>query len=172
MICSRASTQSFIGVLEPVLYLYYEVNSDLPEGGFIEFPLDLDCSPEDAFDILSVSLSGGGIVVCKHLEGTGLRCIFQERPEKVEWAMPKTTFSSRQGQYAADNTGKLSVKTVYGDLCLVVRIGRTVAPPKKEWKIVDDEIQIGLNVRDEISSRERCMYAPLSATNAMKQKLT
>jgi hypothetical protein len=111
------------------------------------------------------------------LGGTGLRRIFQERPEKVEWVLPKTTFNGHQSQYAADNTGKLSVKTVYGDLCLVVCIGRvversgypTVAQPKKEWKIVDDEIQIGLNVRDEISSRERCMYAPLSATNAMNK---
>ena len=47
----------------PVLYLYYEVNGDLPEGGLIDFPLDLDCSPEDAFNTLRILRSDGRIVV-------------------------------------------------------------------------------------------------------------
>ena len=50
--------------------------------------------------------------------GTGL----PERSEEVEWDTTKTTFNNRHRQYAANNTGKLSVETVYGGLCLVVYI--------------------------------------------------
>jgi len=65
-----------------------------------------------------------GVVVCKHLERYRASLHFQERPETVERVTPKTTFDSCRSQYAANKKGKLSVKTVYGDLCLVVRIGK------------------------------------------------
>ena len=146
---------------EPVLYLYYELDGDLPEGGLVQYPLDLDCSPRDSFDILRLLRSEGGIIVCKHLEWHRASLHFQAKPEKIEWATPKTTFNSRQSQYAVNNSGELSLETVSGDICLVVRIGKaserltypTVAQLEKEWKVVDDEIQLASNVRDEISSR-------------------
>jgi hypothetical protein len=46
---------------EPVLYLYCDVNDELPEAGpieIVEFPLDLDCSPNN-------------------WSGTGLLCTFR-----------------------------------------------------------------------------------------------
>lgn len=61
---------------QTVLYLFYEVNGDLPEGGPIEFPLDLVSFPEDAFDM--ILRSDGGIVVCKHLEWYRASLYFQE----------------------------------------------------------------------------------------------
>ena len=92
---------------EPVLYLYYEMNGEFPEDGLIEFPLDLDCAPEHAFDDLRILRSdvNGGIVVCKQLEWYRASLHFQERREKVEWVTPKTTSNSRQSPYAANIGG-------------------------------------------------------------------
>lgn len=48
---------------EPVLYPYCEMNGDLPRRWAHQFSLDLDCSLKDAFDILRILRSGGGLVV-------------------------------------------------------------------------------------------------------------
>jgi hypothetical protein len=116
---------------QTVLYLFYEVNGDLPEGGLIEFLLDLDCFPGDAFGILRILRSDGGIVVCKHLECYRASLHFQERPEKVEWVTPKTTFNSRQSQYPPITPGSYRWRRCTGTCVLSCASGRWM----KGWRI-------------------------------------
>ena len=149
---------------EPVLYLYYEVEwGDLSEGGFMKYPLDLDCDPEDGDDIISLMRADGGIIVCKCLEWHNRDGLYpQARPEKVEWVTPKTTFNRCESRYILRDNATFLLEAQYGDLCLVVRIGKvgerwtypTVAQLDKEWE-KEHEGGMAMGVRDEIMDRLR-----------------
>src|SRR5216684_6087227 len=86
----------------------------------------------------------------------------QARPEKVEWVTPKTTFNRCETRYILRDNATSSLKAQYGDLCLVVRIGKvgerwtypTVAQLDKEWE-KEHEGGMAMGVRDEIMYRAR-----------------
>ena len=128
MVCSRASTLSFVVYMsaralgfEPVLYLYYDVIGDLPKVDSSNFRLTWTVRKPLIFSRFCARTVGSS---CANIwSGKGL----PERPEKVGWDTTKTTFNSRHRQYAANNTGKLSVETVYVDLCLECQ-GRNFVP--------------------------------------------
>src|SRR5258708_5128997 len=117
---------------QPVLYLYYEIEEyeNHWQGSLIDKVVDLSDadydSDGDVGDITKVIHEEGGIVV--HQEGWrrlrpsyGNRRVMPE--ETVEWVTPVTTFN-RKGSAFPTYGNSPTLNVVYGDVCLVVRIGK------------------------------------------------
>jgi len=129
---------------EPLLYMLYEQQRrgmDSIEGGLIEDRIKFeDWEP----DVAKVVRSKGGIVVCQdpdvYLNEDGA----YDRPEKIEWVTPKTTFNEQESRFI--QMDEYEVGFVYGHLCLVVRVGKagerlaypTSAQLRKVWKSEDN----------------------------------
>jgi hypothetical protein len=132
---------------QPVLYLYYEIEEYDIQGSFIHKVVDLSDadydSDGDVEDITKVIHEEGGIVV--HQEGWTRLCpssrVRKEMPEEtVEWVTPVTTFN-RKGSAFPTYGNSPTLKVVYGDVCLVVRIGKAgerLGYPRVQPKDADD----------------------------------
>jgi len=130
---------------EPVLYLYYETESSYSnsifKGALIDEVLDFSTVYyAEEVDIVKTLRKKGGIVVdqeCwEHDEDDG------ETPEEtVEWVTPMATFN-RKGSAFATYFYEPMLNVAYGDVCLVVRIGKAgdrLGYPRVSQKHGDDE---------------------------------
>lgn len=128
--------------LQPVLYMYYEIERYDGEicGAVIDKVLDSSewCLNQDS-DAISVLVDEGGIEVCED-EDAG-RYENSKNMERVEWVTPVTTFNRHQsvlGLYG----NQPSLEMAYADLCMFVRIGkagerllyRSVSQLKMQWE--------------------------------------
>jgi hypothetical protein len=131
---------------EPVLYLYYETEEDsysssssILKGALIDKVLDFSSTYYDDVDIVKTVRENGGIVVdqeCWEVDGDG------ETPEEtMDWVTPVATFN-RKGSAFATYGNEATLNVVYGDVCLVVRIGKAgdrLAYPRVSPKGAHDE---------------------------------
>ncbi|KAI0276031.1 hypothetical protein BGY98DRAFT_935363 [Russula aff. rugulosa BPL654] len=112
---------------EPVLSLYYEWEppwSAHLEGVLIDEVIDFSCVrfPNEAGDFAYVLREKGGLMV--HRDGWGIDRRFGcETPEHVDWVTPVTTFNRKTGAFATYGNEAI-LEMAYGDVCLVVRIGK------------------------------------------------
>ncbi|KAH9987091.1 hypothetical protein BJV77DRAFT_1145484 [Russula vinacea] len=82
-------------LFEPVLYMYYKNDGLGVEGG--------------------IGVTRGHVVMIDHFP-----C---EKPEQVEWVTPRTTFNRQEGAFISYGN-EATLDWIYGDVCLVVRIGK------------------------------------------------
>jgi len=126
---------------EPVLYLYFEskrlsqmYDNDPVEAGLIDRVIQTEASVVvDSF--IEELLEHGGFTI--RLEGAWGEPVVHEA---LHWVMPVTVFNRQSSTYAVygNNT---SLGLAYGDVCLIVRLGKagerlaylTVAQLKEEW---------------------------------------
>jgi hypothetical protein len=112
---------------EPVLSLYYEWEPpwcDNLEGVLIDEVIDFSHVrfPGEVGDIPIILRRRGGIIV--HREGWEIDTKFgYESPEHVDWVTPVTTFNRKTGAFATYGNEPF-LNMAYGDVCLVVRIGK------------------------------------------------
>ena len=98
---------------EPVLYLYY-AKEEGPEGVIVGDVINFEemyCYEDD--DAATIVEKAGGILVSEE----------DGEPEYMEWVTPMTTFNRQEGVYPSYGN-EPSLTWAYGDVCLVVRIGR------------------------------------------------
>jgi hypothetical protein len=137
---------------EPVLYLYYQDESSLRSthqgviiDKIVKFPEDGGYEETNCDSIL---LRRGGILVSDPKQSRRRTRRYREREEdreQVEWITPVTEFNRQKSAYLHYGNDS-SVGWAYGDVCLIVRIGKagdrleypTVAELKKEYKGRDD----------------------------------
>jgi hypothetical protein len=105
---------------EPVLYVYYQDDYDSKQGVIIDKVADFPEDEGSGRD--SQLLQLGGMLVRDSTQdyryGTGHR-------EQVEWVMPVTEFNRQKGPFLHfGNNDKASLRWAYGDVCLIVRIGK------------------------------------------------
>jgi hypothetical protein len=122
---------------EPVLYVYYE---DRGEDMIIDkvIPLDevqVDLGSDRLSDIV---IREGGVVVCQESEQAESDPHFG-KPEQIEWVTPVNE-SNRLVDTFASYGNEPDAGCVYGNVCLVVRIGKagdrlTVAEPDKTYQM-------------------------------------
>ena len=104
---------------EPVLYVYYEYSEE--QGMIIDEVIIFEnvCGHQtDTFEIIHRE---GGIFVTR---GSGVTELDEQfgMPERVAWVTPMTELNRQEEQYEVRNERRLEL--VYGDVCLVVRIGK------------------------------------------------
>jgi len=115
---------------EPLLYLLYEwTPPDMvfeKEGGLIERPIDFtEYAPMgEHLDLIKIIRRKGGIVTCQDLNVSLEEEGAYGRPENIEWVTPKTVFNGQESSYITLWGLEPVLKWVYGDLCLVVRVGK------------------------------------------------
>ena len=107
---------------EPVLYVYYDDDSeDAIQGAMVDEVIDFDDAYEDE-SVLDIVQREGGILVCQN--GRETDCDFEfENLELVEWVTPLTTYNRQEGAFASSGN-EPSLNWVYGDVCMIVRIGK------------------------------------------------
>jgi 2OG-Fe(II) oxygenase superfamily len=121
---------------EPVLYLYYESGSkwsDHFEAVLIDRVLNFEGGGE-VESLIGMLRYHGGIVVRHRKED-------QQNDQEILWVTPVTTFNRQSNAYVAYGN-EATLGLAYGDICLVVRIGKagerlvykTVAQLKEEWE--------------------------------------
>ena len=93
---------------EPVLYVYYE--KGWHEGVIIDSVVDFDCFCYEEQDTVDIVERAGGILV-------------GGENEQMEWVTPMTTFNRQEDVYPSYGN-EPSLTWAYGDVCLVVRIGK------------------------------------------------
>jgi hypothetical protein len=110
---------------EPALYVLYEWNSP-PLGVLVDKVIEFgNVEMEDEYDdLVDYALREGGIVT--YLPGPEFGGYESESrfktPERLEWVTPMTTFNRQEDAYPSyGNEPELT--WVYGDICLIVRIG-------------------------------------------------
>jgi len=114
---------------QPALYMYYEWQTywrDSVRGALIDHRVDFDdCgrAPEE-FDLSQAVLDEGGILVSRGdtYRGPGEDNEY-ERPMKVDWVTPVTTFNRQESAYISYGN-EPCLELTYWDLCLIVRIGK------------------------------------------------
>ena len=117
---------------EPVLYLFYDSGKEWCRGDLFR-PVLIDRVPnlEEAGEIEDLTeelCSFGGLQISR-------------LKQVVTWVTPPTTFNRRESAYMAHGN-QPTLGLIYGDVCLVVRIGEvgerlayeTVAELRKEWE--------------------------------------
>ena len=133
---------------EPVLHMYFDEDFSLHEGMIIDKAIDfymfLDLEEEES--VHKYIRDEGGILVRQD----GGKILYDdpyndfddpEIPEPMEWATPRTTYNRKEGIYAT--LDKLRMHSIYGDACMIVRIGKagdrlaypTVAQIKEAYKL-------------------------------------
>ena len=109
---------------QPVLYMYYEselVDLDRAEGVLIDHVVDLQGYRPGEDLLLHLNLVGGIGVTRGHVVMIDhFPC---EKPEQVEWVTPRTTFNRQEGAFISYGN-EATLDWIYGDVCLVVRIGK------------------------------------------------
>ncbi len=123
---------------EPMLYLYYEselYDSGFVEAGLIDRVIQTEASVVTNSFIEELLKMHGGFAI--RLEGAwGEPGV----DEALHWVTPVTTFNRQSSAYAAYGNNA-SLGLAYGDVCLIVRLGKagerlaypTVAQLKEEW---------------------------------------
>lgn len=112
---------------EPVLSLYYEWKTPWSgnlEGVLIDEVIDfsLEQFPGEVADVPNLLRERGGMIV--HREGWRIDTKYgHDSPEHVDWVTPVTTFNRKTGAFATYGN-EPSLDMAYGDVCLVVRIGK------------------------------------------------
>ena len=116
---------------EPLLYVLYEwepqgMNSI--EGGLIERTINFaDYGPQETelpLDITQIIRRKGGIVVCQNPDSYLNEDGAYDKPEKIEWVTSQTEFNTLQSPYLDAMGNEPALGCAYGDLCLVVRVGK------------------------------------------------
>jgi hypothetical protein len=105
---------------EPVLYLYYE--SAQHEGMIIDKVISFRNPGTEDYDTLDIVYREGGIFVAQG--GEKVRSDQYGMPERVEWVTPVTKFNRQEEAYAAYYGNEHELCWAYGNVCLVVRIGK------------------------------------------------
>lgn len=132
---------------EPLFYVLYELPRwmNSTEGGLIGRPINFSINkPKDSstvLDINQVIRRNGGIIVCQDPDSYREQDGAYDKPEKVEWVTPRTTFNEQKSVYFAYGNHP-ELRFVYGKVCLVVRIGKagerlaypTSAQLEKVWE--------------------------------------
>ena len=114
---------------EPVLYVYYEDNeyyeeggdTDLPRGAMVDRLIYFD-GTEDGESVLDLVQKERGILV-RQDGGKICGAFALEDSEPVEWVSPLTTYNRQEGAYASYGN-EPTLNWVYGDVCMIVRIGK------------------------------------------------
>ncbi|KAI0300616.1 hypothetical protein B0F90DRAFT_1810294 [Multifurca ochricompacta] len=103
-------------VFEPKLYL------GSTEASIIDWVFDCAGEWEEKVDITKILRSRSGMVVWhKEHDASDLKW---KNPEKVHWVSPVTRFNKRECTFPTYNGYRLKLDYVYGDMCLVIRIGK------------------------------------------------
>jgi hypothetical protein len=117
---------------EPVLCLYYQdrhvyQDQQFHQGVIIDKMVDFPTDEDEDNDLDSILLREGGIFVSQdatrseedHMNRFGT----PDHREQVEWVTPVTEFNRQEGAYLHYGN-EASLEWAYGDVCLVVRIGK------------------------------------------------
>jgi Rps23 Pro-64 3,4-dihydroxylase Tpa1-like proline 4-hydroxylase len=104
---------------EPELYIYYASDrfDDWVDGVLIDHVVDLEGYRAPDEDLLQYLKTVGGICVTQEPEDD-----FPYNTEQVEWVTPQTTFNQQEGAFVSYGN-EATLEWIYGDVCLVVRIG-------------------------------------------------
>ena len=108
---------------EPVLYVYYDDEDDVftPQGAMVDRLTDFD-GIENGESILTLVQREDGILVRQ--DGVEICGLFTlQNSEPVEWVTPLTWYNRQEGAYASYGNEPI-VKWAYGDVCMIVRIGK------------------------------------------------
>ena len=103
---------------DPVLYVYYE--DDYEQGATVDELMDFGAYDDET--ILEIVQAEDGIPVRE--EGGKMKDGFGFKdPELIAWATPLTTYNQQEGAYATYGNEAV-VNWVYGEICMIVRIGK------------------------------------------------
>ena len=112
---------------EPVLYMFYKDRYIAHLGVLVNKVVDF---PKGVYDygnvqVLSIGRDKGGIVVCTN---GGRRVSWSSgydwKPVPMEWATPMRNFNHQQADVVVWYGNNASSRTIYGDVCLGVYIGK------------------------------------------------
>ena len=112
---------------EPVLYVFYDENregdEDTFQGAMVDSLIDFDSASEESEQtLLDLVRVQGGIPVRE--DGVEMHeDSHSKHPEPVTWATPPTTFNRQEGAFASYGN-EPTLNWVYGDVCMIVRIGK------------------------------------------------
>jgi hypothetical protein len=112
---------------EPVLYMYYKNDMfDPAEGVLVDRVVDFSgfWDPENR-DVIEFLHEEGGVIVTQDPEcfrGGYMNESLSATAEEVEWVTPMTTINQKEDAFISYGN-EASLGFVYGDVCLVVRIG-------------------------------------------------
>ena len=113
---------------EPVLYMYYKFDGrrhgdGVLVGRVVNFTGFWETDDRAVIDFLHEE---GGVIATRDRER--LHGVYGETlsatAEVVEWVTPMTTINQKEGAYVAYYGNEPSLDFVYGEVCLVVRIGK------------------------------------------------
>jgi hypothetical protein len=112
---------------EPVLYVYYEQDAyrDILHGTMVDKLVDFEDVYGDE-SVLDIVRGQGGIPVRRDGEKLpkGCRLPVEDRDfELVVWVTPLTTYNRQEGTFASHGN-EPALSWAYGDICMVVRIGK------------------------------------------------
>jgi hypothetical protein len=115
---------------EPVLYLYYQGSSygypsqDMIIDKKIDFPNEINGDP-DGQDLERFFLEEGAILASREGRKIKINPRFEtQTPEQLEWVTPVTEFNRQKDGFPLYFGNDAGLIWVYGDVCLVVRIGK------------------------------------------------
>jgi hypothetical protein len=127
---------------EPVLYVYYEY--DQLQGMIIDKVIDFQEAggEDDRTEFFDIVHREGGIFVTRGEVESDEQ---YGTPELVKWATPLTEFNRREDPYAAYYGNEPGLDWAYGNVCLIVRIGkagdRLAYPTVAELKLLNKAFQ-------------------------------
>jgi hypothetical protein len=107
---------------DPALYVYYEDDKDYrnpPEGVMVDRLIGFGDN-EDEATVLEIVQGEGGVPV---RQDDGKMNDDFKNPEQVEWVTPLTTYNQQRDAFATYGN-EATVNWAYGDICMVVRIGK------------------------------------------------
>jgi len=117
---------------EPLFYVLYEWKPpwmESTEGGLIGHPIDFSIyrqkhtSESDDLDITQIIRKQGGIIVSQDPDSYRDWEGAYDKPETLEWVTPRTKFNEQKSAYFTYGN-QPEVGFVYGNVCLIVRIGK------------------------------------------------
>jgi hypothetical protein len=109
---------------EPVLYVYYDDQYQAPlKGAIVDKLINFDCIWEGE-TVLDAVQDGGGILVREageKMERDDYHDDSMDAAEPVEWVTPLTIYNRQNVAFASYGN---ELNWAYGDVCMIVRIGR------------------------------------------------
>ena len=104
---------------EPTLYVYYD---DDDEGAIVDQVINFP-DEESEEDVVGIAYMNGGFPVTNE-NSVGMESSDRYgKPEQLDWVTPVTSFNCKKDAFVHYGN-EASLKWVYGDVCLVVRIGK------------------------------------------------